>query len=393
MRTIKSSNDFFDILDGIKGGAIVTIGYVTSAGLNVPVIKKKNPKTNREKGYNDYSMFQNEGENEISALVKLTSYNFNYRNRQSVHDEYYNRVKPETNAIRQKYGLPDVGTKKSYKTTLNFGENGQEVYGGQNQKLFGNSYSPQNMYKPLNIKSSFYTVGSDGHIMKELNNENVIPYLTHRVPDGVNALKKLGADDQKIQNFIKEIDGLKFKYRNFEANSILYIIATVKGEKLIYINDNLQRCVDDIDINPQDFIKIANERYQKDLAKTQQIPNNENVDMKENVTKLSENDFHYIISEAVKRIISEKYIRQDVDSEWEWTDDEDDNFIPHGYRTISNAGGLEMQLSDKGDTARIRNTATNTVSDWLEIQFGENGVAYVIDENGDEERLCDYMRY
>lgn len=72
---------------------------------------------------------------------------------------------------------------------------------------------------------------------------------------------------------------------------------------------------------------------------------------------------------------------------------ENDDFQPHGYRGTSNWGGLEMQISDSGDAARLRNSVTNQVSDWLEIQFDEDGVAYVTDENGNEERLCDYMRY
>ena len=58
MRTIKSSDEFFDLLDTIKGGCFVTIGYVTSANVELPIIKRKNPLTNRMKGYNDYSQFR-----------------------------------------------------------------------------------------------------------------------------------------------------------------------------------------------------------------------------------------------------------------------------------------------------------------------------------------------
>jgi DNA-directed RNA polymerase subunit L len=112
---------------------------------------------------------------------------------------------------------------------------------------------------------------------------------------------------------------------------------------------------------------------------------NDNEDMKrtlkrkqnmKNTIRLTESDLKRVISESVKRILREN-----------------DDFQPHGYRGTSNWGGLEMQISDSGDAARLRNSVTNQVSDWLEIQFDEDGVAYVIDENGDEERLCDYMRY
>lgn len=56
VRKVKSSNEFFDILDKIGNGKFVSIGYVTGANLNVPTIKKKNPLTNRMKGYPDYTV-------------------------------------------------------------------------------------------------------------------------------------------------------------------------------------------------------------------------------------------------------------------------------------------------------------------------------------------------
>ena len=92
--------------------------------------------------------------------------------------------------------------------------------------------------------------------------------------------------------------------------------------------------------------------------------------------RLTESDLHRVIKESVNKILKEN-----------------DDFIPHGYKGTSNWGGNEIQISDKGDGARIRNSHTGEVSDWMEIQFDEEGVAYVIDANGDEERLCDYMRY
>ena len=313
MRTIKSSNEFFDILDSIKGGAIVTIGYVTSADLNIPIVQRKNPLTNRMKGYNDYSVFQNENGNEIGALVKVTSYNFNYRNRQSVHDEYHNKIKPQTNAIRQEFGIPDVQNKTSYKDVMSFGGNGQEVYKGDNESKFGNSYSPQNMFKPLHVKGVVYLVDKQGNIIRGLNDNEVYPYLkAKKEPSGVIALRKMGADEERIQEYIRRIKELKFSYRNFEANSILYIVATVNGEKIIYINDNLKRCVDDININPQDFIAVAKDRYKKDLQQIQEMILNNKKTIKENkhlmskkLVRLTESDLHRIIKESVNNILTE----------------------------------------------------------------------------------------
>ena len=92
--------------------------------------------------------------------------------------------------------------------------------------------------------------------------------------------------------------------------------------------------------------------------------------------KLTESKLKQIVAESVKKVLRES-----------------DEFKPHGYKGTSNWGGNEIQLSDRGDEARIRDSHTGEISDWMEIQFDEDGVAYVTDENGNEERLCDYLRY
>ena len=230
------------------------------------------------KGYDDYSMFQNEGENEIGALVKITSYNFNYRNRRSIHDHYHYEYKPAVNNIRQEFGMEPMKNRNGYKDVMDFGANGQEVYAGKNEKLFGNSYNPQNMFKPIHISSTTYVVNNEGHIVRALSNDQLLPYLKKKDIAGISALRKMGADEERIKQFIEKINDLKFKYANFESHSILYIVGTINGEKMIYLNDKLQRCVNDIDINPQDFLKIAKERYQKDLFQIQEaIINQQNM--------------------------------------------------------------------------------------------------------------------
>ena len=92
--------------------------------------------------------------------------------------------------------------------------------------------------------------------------------------------------------------------------------------------------------------------------------------------RLTESKLKQIVAESVKKVLRES-----------------DEFKPHGYKGTSNWGGNEIQLSDRGDEARIRDSHTGEISDWMEIQFNEDGVAYVTDENGNEERLCDYLRY
>ena len=293
MRRVKSSNEFFDILDQIGDNKFVTIGYVTGANLDVPKVQRKNPLTNRMKGYEDYSSF---GE-EIGALVKITSYNMRYRKR-GVIGKQYKDYKNSANAIRGEYGLPPIGDKENdYKERMNFG-GGIDAYKGGNEALAGHSYNPQNTYGVI-PKSVTYAINKEGHIVKALSKEEILPYLKKkRAIDGVSALKKMGVEEDRIKEYIQKIENLKFQYKNFEANSILWIAATVNGEKIVYINDNLARTVNDININPQDFIKIANERYQKDLIQLQ-----ENV--RKTVIRLTESDMIRVINESVKSIIRE----------------------------------------------------------------------------------------
>lgn len=94
------------------------------------------------------------------------------------------------------------------------------------------------------------------------------------------------------------------------------------------------------------------------------------------VQKLTESRLKSIIAESLKKILREN-----------------EDFVPQGYKGTSNWGGNEIQISDSGDAARIRDSHTGSVSDWLEIEFDEEGVAFVTDENGNQERLCDYLRY
>ena len=100
MRRVASSNEFFDILDKIGNGKFVTIGYVTGANLDVPTVSRRNPLTNRMKKYPDYSVFG--ADQEIGALVKITSYNIQYLNRQTVGKKYC-EYKQSANGIRANF--------------------------------------------------------------------------------------------------------------------------------------------------------------------------------------------------------------------------------------------------------------------------------------------------
>jgi hypothetical protein len=53
-----------------------------------------------------------------------------------------------------------------------------------------------------------------------------------------------------------------------------------------------------------------------------------------------------------------------------------------------------MQLTNDRRKARLKDCETNTISDWLGVQFDEEkGTSYVIDKNGKRENLCNFVLY
>lgn len=90
--------------------------------------------------------------------------------------------------------------------------------------------------------------------------------------------------------------------------------------------------------------------------------------------RMSESYLHRIVEKSVNRILKES-----------------DDFEPTGYKTVSNLGGHEVQINPSGDSARFKFYGGEP-TDWMEIEFDEDGVAYVETERG-RELLSDYMRY
>ena len=285
-RQFNSADDLFKKLDSIvpenpdkpgvenRGGkALITMGYVTDAKVKVNMpnkIKRRNLATNRMRTYNDYSEL---GEG-IAGLVCITSYVFNYQHRSYVNFDYGTRFKPQRDALRQRYGLPPVGKKDQDKPK----DEAQKV-------AFGGDYNPQNMSGLLRQTRYFYPVDLDGHVLrgsdgkplmfreKELEKYLIRMEDKRDAIEGVKALKELGVENEKIDEYIKEFKGLKMKYKNFKAGGILYISAKDKttNEKFIFTNPNIMYEVSDIAIDPKDFYEIAEDRYKDDIEQFNQM--------------------------------------------------------------------------------------------------------------------------
>lgn len=310
-RRVADIGELFDLLDQIRNGAWISFGYVSKVEVNdqMPTKKIRNQQTNRMNTVKDLAMFSSDGE-DLATLVKVSNYNIQYRNRALVAKQYGEYL-DKANPIRVSYGLPPIQRKdKDYTEKMNFG-NGVDVYNGKREELQGHSYLNLNVFgvKP---KVAYYAVNSEGRIVKEIPRDQLKPYLKSKSVDGAEALKKLGAEDETVKEYIQKIAELKYTYGRYVHESILWVAATTKtGDKFVYINENLNKTIDKINVNPQDFLAIANERYKIGMADIEDLANKnvqESRNMKQ-LIRLTESDLHRIINESVNRIISESIKR------------------------------------------------------------------------------------
>lgn len=271
MRRIATPDEIFDIIATLEGRKFATIGYVTDANINMPKVKRVNPETNRMKSYDDYeTLGKNLGyEGEIGGIIKLTSYTMQFANREQMAKDYSN-YKTAANDIRTKYGLEPVGDKENnYTQKINYG-NGITGYGGDNDEKRGHMYYDANTAGAKNVKATYYVVDKEGHIDRECDASELKDMMqAKKEVSGVAALRKMGKEEEEIKRYIEDLKALNFSYKRFEYSKILYIVATVNGEKIIYLNDQLSKSVGDINIDPSEFLIIVKARYSDDLAELQ----------------------------------------------------------------------------------------------------------------------------
>ena len=269
-RQFVSSENLFDVLSTMKGDVRMCVGYMTTASLVLPKVQRINPATNRKKQYDDYETFGKEigVDGEIVGIVKLSKYHrFNYVRPDDLKTRY-DKYRDSKDAIKVKYGLnaTDTNSKSGkYSSKQDYGNNGVEVYSGDNTEKAGNSYMSQNVHG-AQVSSIYCLINSEGNIIKTLKKEELHKNIKTYKNTDAKALKKLEKDDNEIKSFLDEIENLKFKYQKFESSKILYIAASSTDYgKFTYINTNLPSVIGDVNINPKEFVNIALKQYKIDI--------------------------------------------------------------------------------------------------------------------------------
>lgn len=269
-RVFYDFDEFIDALKMIKGGVRITLGYVTGADVT-PKVQRRNPKTNRMKGYMDYSSLSynplngEEGGQEISAAVRVRRYNINFRTTKSVDDEY-GEYKKKANEILASYNLSPIKDKSddSYTTNMNYGgSGGVKVYNKDNEEHKGEGYINYNLYGVKPISDQCYAVNAEGHILGEIPFEEykAIKKESVKYTPGASEMRRRGDSEEQINELIKQIDSLKMFYMVFKWSSLMFVSATVNGEKRLLINKGLNRVINDVNINPNEFLDLLNNYY------------------------------------------------------------------------------------------------------------------------------------
>lgn len=311
MRQITSVNEFFDTMDGLRNGAFVSIGYITKANIEIPMIKKKNPATNRMKNYPDYETFSKHFNSEelLTGVVKFTRYLVNWTHKDRLNQQYTD-YRNKVNDLRNKFGIGDMSS-KSYTSTINYGDNNITTYQGGNDEKQGNTYYAQNIAKARKV-DTYYLIKEDGSIYKECDKKELIQFFKNKPKSvsGLSALQKLTQDSATIESYIqqmKELDSTMV-YRNFESSSIVFMVGSSKdtlcvNNKFIFINQNLRNTIgstDGIKINPQEFTNIAKENYKKEIDNIDNIIN----EVKKRKITLTESELFNIIAESCKDVLN-----------------------------------------------------------------------------------------
>ena len=270
-RQFVSSEKLFDVLSTMKGDVRMCVGYMTVAKLNIPQVQRVNPATNRKKKYDDWETFGKEigVEGDIAGIIKISKYHkFNYVRPDDLKARYA-KYRDDKDAIKQRYGL-NLTNRDSmagkYSSKQEYGDNGIEVYSGANDEKTGNSYMSQNVHG-AEVSSMYCLVNSEGNIVKTMTKKDLLNYLKPYTNSEVNALRKLGKDEEEIKRFLDEVAQLKMTYQKFESTKILYIAAKSDDlGKFTYINTNMPNIIDGVTINPEEFINIAAKQYKIDMS-------------------------------------------------------------------------------------------------------------------------------
>ena len=148
--------------------------------------------------------------------------------------ENYAKYADARDALITKYG-GEPNRREGTDTKLSYGKGSVSV--GSTDNTQGRLYSHQNGATIQNRSTEYFLVATNGQLKGGIS-KNAIQNIVAKSgdADGVSALKKVNATDEQIKSYLEELKQLKFKVLKLMYDSILFVVASVNGEKIFFWN-------------------------------------------------------------------------------------------------------------------------------------------------------------
>lgn len=280
VRELRSPQDFIDVISSIPGGQYATFCYVNVAN----VYKQKNKvdmdafgrdmDANKPEGddpvYNELQNWRNGSKATMPiTIIALTKYTVNWSTAEN-YDKNCAKYIQAKDEIDTRYGhQKDLDRSlKTHDNQMRMGI-GNGVHTGAQERNNDRVYIQQNLAKPRHMSTKYYAVDKSGHIIGMAKSELIQSLRKAGASQIPSDLKDILTDEQQKQ-YLAELEALNFKPKKFSGDKILYIVATVDGQPIYYVNNFLTSEISkSVTINPSEFVALANQEFRKDEALTE----------------------------------------------------------------------------------------------------------------------------
>lgn len=330
----RQRTNFDGIMDALataEGGTYLTLCYVSGAkvgktltGKNIDVDQfGQDIDQYQQKGTRGYDVLKNFHQGGVSrtnklpvGLVKRSVIKFHFQT-EEMYGKSYGKYKNDANNLLKPYGVEIGDREEKYDKKQDFGGGGVSL--GNTKNTQGRVYTHQNGATVDKWDTAYYMI-DNGKIYGGINKNAIKSLVSKSDPDGVGALRKIGAQESEIKKYIEELKKLNFSVLKLMYDRILWISCTIDGVKKFAINDKFTDKIGDVKINPNIFLKLANKRYDKmynPIKGTEQdnLPimhsrQQEYLDLYGESRKMnrknasSESKLHRIIKESINKVIN-----------------------------------------------------------------------------------------
>ena len=332
-------DSIIDALSTAKGGTYLTLCYISSAnigktltGKNIDIDKFGNDieqyQRKSTRGYDVLKKFHQGGADRKNKLpvgiIKRSVITFHWQTEDN-YGKAYGKYKQGVNNLLKPYGVELGSRDEKHDEKQNFG--GGNVSVGATDNTKGKLYTHQNGAITDKYETSYLMV-KDGKLYGGLNKNAISSLVSKSDPEGVKALRELGVQESEIKKYIQDLKNLNFSVLKLMYERILWVSCKIDGVKKFAINDRFTDHIgsgsNTIPINPNVFIKLANNRYDakynplKDDTENYPITHvdrqkyydmyGESVNRSnKKLVRLTESDLHAIVKNTVRKIMTESF--------------------------------------------------------------------------------------